>query len=67
MILLWQLKNSQGKNIQMFDNCKLKRTYTTTEEDVTNDLNIPLLSGAVRYDRVVGFFSSSWLKEVRLV
>lgn len=48
----------------MFDNCNLKRTYTTTEEDVTNELNVPLLSSAVRYDRVVGFFSSSWLKEV---
>jgi len=34
----------------------------TSSHDLTNEFFVPLLSNSVRYDRGVGFFSSSWLR-----
>src|SRR5574344_2497322 len=48
----------------MFKQLKLKKTYSSIEDKITDDLLIPVLSNAIKYDRAVGFFSSSWLKEV---
>ncbi len=34
----------------------------TSSHDLTNEFFVPLLSNSIRYDRGVGFFSSSWLR-----
>jgi len=47
-----------------FKDIKLKRTYSSIEDDLIKELINPLLGQSLRYDRAVGFFSSSWLKEV---
>lgn len=39
----------------------LKPTYDSDEDDVLNSFYIPALSGATRYDRLAGFFSSTAL------
>jgi len=39
----------------------LQPVYTTQQNDVVNEFYIPVLSSAVSYDRVTGFFSSSAL------
>src|SRR5574344_1450798 len=48
----------------MFKDLNIKKTYSSIDDNITNDLIIPILSKAKKYDRAVGFFSSSWLKEV---
>ena len=40
-----------------------KRVYTTSEDDLINDFFKPALKNSIRYDRGVGFFSSSWIQE----
>jgi hypothetical protein len=47
-----------------FKDLKFKRTYSSLHDDLVTDLINPLLRESLRYDRAVGFFSSSWLKEV---
>lgn len=42
----------------------LKRTYTTLNTNIMKDIVDEILKTTVSYDRGVGFFSSSWLKEV---
>lgn len=42
----------------------LKRTYTTLNTNIMRDIVDEILKTTVSYDRGVGFFSSSWLKEV---
>jgi superfamily II DNA or RNA helicase len=41
----------------------LKRTYSSLEVDLFEDVVVPLLKTSVHYDRGVGFFTSGWLKE----
>ncbi len=43
---------------------ELKKTYSSIDDNLIDDLIVPVLSRSVKYDRAVGFFSSSWLKEV---
>lgn len=43
---------------------ELQRTYCSTSSDIYKDLVVPLLCNSARYDRAVGFFSSSWIIEV---
>lgn len=64
MTPLFLSKNLRGKNITMFSECYLKKTYSSMEDNISEDLIIPILSNAKRYDRAVGFFSSTWMKEV---
>lgn len=40
---------------------KLKVTYNSANEDIVNEFYNPVLSHAVRYDRISGFFSSTSL------
>lgn len=47
-----------------FKNLDLKTTYSSLEYDLLKDLVSPLLEKAQKYQRVVGFFSSTWLREV---
>lgn len=47
-----------------FKDIRLKRTYSSIEDDLISEIINPLLGQSLRYDRAVGFFSSSWLKEV---
>lgn len=42
----------------------LKRIYTTLNTNIMKDVIDEILKTTVSYDRGVGFFSSSWLKEV---
>ncbi len=42
-----------------FTELQLKTVYRTGEDDLFNDFYQPVLSQAIRYDRAVGFFSSS--------
>ncbi len=44
-----------------FDVLQLKETYDSDEDDILNDFYIPVLSGAVRYCRLAGYFSSASL------
>lgn len=44
-----------------FENLKLKQSYSSYEDDILHDFYIPVLSEAVKYDRIAGFFSSSSL------
>lgn len=43
---------------------ELRRTYTTLNTNIMKDIVDEILKTTVSYDRGVGFFSSSWLKEV---
>lgn len=47
-----------------FKNLDIKRTYTTLDTNIMEEVVDEILKTAVKYDRGVGFFSSSWLKEV---
>ena len=47
-----------------FKTLNLGRTYSSLHSDLVKDLTVPLLERAVTYNRAVGFFSSSWLREV---
>lgn len=47
-----------------FRDLDLKRTYTTLDTNIIGDLVDDILKTTVLYERGVGFFSSSWLKEV---
>ncbi len=47
-----------------FKDLLFKKSYTSLKDDLIEDLINPLLGTAVLYDRAVGFFSSSWLREV---
>lgn len=40
----------------------LPKTIDTSTSDIVADFFIPLLSNSVRYDRGVGFFSTSWVR-----
>lgn len=42
---------------------QLKRTYSSLEVGLVEDVVVPLLKTSVHYDRGVGFFTSGWLKE----
>ena len=42
-----------------FTELRLKTVYRTGDDDLFNDFYQPVLSQAIRYDRAVGFFSSS--------
>ncbi len=46
-----------------FINLSLQNTYSSLEVDLVDDVVVPLLKHATRYDRGVGFFTSNWLKE----
>lgn len=48
----------------MFSNLNIKRCYRTKKDDVKNELFIPLISNATRYDRGSGFFSIDALIEL---
>ena len=43
---------------------KIKLNYRSSEDNLTEDFYIPVLSSAVEYKRAVGFFSSSALAEI---
>jgi len=45
-----------------FRDLELPRVIDTADTEFVSEFYIPLLSRAVRYDRGVGFFSSSWIK-----
>ncbi len=45
-----------------FRDLKLPRVIDTVDTEFVSEFYTPLLSRAMRYDRGVGFFSSSWLK-----
>ena len=46
--------------MQPFRNLAIPAFLDTSAHDLTRDLFGPLLAGAARYDRGVGFFSSGW-------
>ena len=41
----------------------IKKTYSSLEVDLVDEVVVPLLQCSVIYDRGVGFFTSGWLKE----
>lgn len=45
-----------------FTELNLPKTLDTSTGDIIEDFFVPVLAHAVRYDRGVGFFSSSWIK-----
>lgn len=45
-----------------FRNLQLPATLETSRHNISSEFFGPLLSNATRYDRGVGFFSSSWLR-----
>ncbi len=47
-----------------FKSFSFQRTYSSLHYDLVKELTNPLLKKAKKYDRAVGFFSSSWLREV---
>lgn len=49
-----------------FRELALKKEYRSFSDDIVNSFYIPLLKGAVLYQRAVGFFSSTALIEVSL-
>jgi superfamily II DNA or RNA helicase len=51
------MKNQSLKSVNW------KRVYSTSEHNLINDFFKPALKSSVRYDRGVGFFSSSWVRE----
>lgn len=46
-----------------FKDLNLKLSYSSLDSDLMKDLINPILEKSERYDRAVGFFSSTWLKE----
>ncbi|MEI8012715.1 MAG: DEAD/DEAH box helicase family protein [Candidatus Omnitrophota bacterium] len=46
----------------MLTDLSLKAVYDSSECDLVKDLFCPLLQNSFKYDRGVGFFSSSWLR-----
>lgn len=50
----------------MFTQLHLKSEYRSLKDDLVNDFFVPLLERAVRYDRAVGFFSSTALLRVSI-
>lgn len=44
-----------------FTDLQIKRSYETGTDDLVEDFYIPVLSNAVQYDRISGFFSSTSL------
>jgi superfamily II DNA or RNA helicase len=44
-------------------NLAIKKTYSSLEIDLVDELVVPLLQHSVIYDRGVGFFTSGWLRE----
>ena len=49
-------------NRESFRGLDLPRVIDTADTEFVSEFYTPLLSRAVRYDRGVGFFSSSWIK-----
>lgn len=47
-----------------FTDIKIKEEYRSLQDDIVNDFYVPLLRCATKYQRAVGFFSSSALIEV---
>lgn len=47
-----------------FKSLQLNRTYNSTNVNIIKNVINDILKDTVKYDREVGFFSSSWLKEV---
>src|SRR5688572_7653064 len=47
-----------------FLNIKIRNEYRSFENDMVKDFYIPILENATRYDRAVGFFSSTALIEI---
>ena len=43
-----------------------KHNYNNQEDDIIRDFMLPSLKEAVRYDRAVGFFSSSSLMSISI-
>lgn len=41
----------------------IKKTYSSLELNLVDEVVVPLLQSSVSYDRGVGFFTSGWLKE----
>lgn len=41
----------------------LKIAYNTSKDELIDNFFIPLLGTSIKYDRGVGYFSSSWIKE----
>lgn len=44
----------------------IKKTYSSLEVDLVDEVIVPLLQLSVNYDRGVGFFTSGWLKEAAM-
>lgn len=47
-----------------FKSLQLNRTYNSTNINIIKNVINDILKDTVKYDREVGFFSSSWIKEV---
>ncbi|MEH7131406.1 hypothetical protein V7103_24860 [Neobacillus drentensis] len=47
-----------------FKNINFKNEYRSFEDNIINDFYIPALNKSIRYDRAVGFFSSTALIEI---
>lgn len=45
-----------------FTELNLPKTLDTSTTDIIGDFFVPVLARAIRYDRGVGFFSSSWIR-----
>jgi hypothetical protein len=41
----------------------LKIAYNTSKDDLIENFFVPLLCNSIKYDRGVGYFSSSWIRE----
>ncbi len=50
------------KQMSSFTELTLPKTLDTSTADIIEDFFAPMLSHSVRYDRGVGFFSSSWIR-----
>lgn len=46
-----------------FKDLTIRRTYSSLEVDLVDDVIVPLLERSIQYDRGVGFFTSGWLKK----
>jgi superfamily II DNA or RNA helicase len=46
-----------------FIDLDIDTTYNTSKDDLINNFFVPLLDNSKKYDRGVGYFSSSWINE----
>lgn len=56
--------NIKDAIVKTYRELTLQRTYTTLDTNIMRDVVDEILKTTVEYSRGVGFFSSSWLKEV---